>query len=111
MGECGGDESVEGDVEVSAVAYAKPTDAARLNPTLGGRLPEDDLVSFVPMASLSAETATIKTTQELPCSEVSEGFTPFLSGDVLVAKITPCFENGKIAQAVLDHIKAMTLTA
>ncbi len=55
------------------------------------------------MASLSAETAKIETTQDRPYSEVSKGFTPFLSGDVLVAKITPCFENGKIAQAVLPR--------
>ena len=31
--------------------------------------------------------------------ELAGGLTPFESGDVLVAKITPCFENGKIAQA------------
>jgi type I restriction enzyme S subunit len=36
-------------------------------------------------------------------SEVSKGYTPFRNGDVLVAKITPCFENGKIAQAHLPH--------
>jgi len=88
---------------VSAVSYAKLSEVALLNPTLGGRLPDDDLVSFVPMASLSAETARIETTQDRPYSEVSKGFTPFLSGDVLVAKITPCFENGKIAQALLPQ--------
>lgn len=88
---------------MSVVPHAKLSDAAFLNPTLGGRLPEDDLVSFVPMASLSAETAKIETTQDRPYSEVSKGFTPFLSGDVLVAKITPCFENGKIAQALLPR--------
>jgi len=88
---------------VSALPYAKLSDAAVLNPTLGGRLPDDDLVSFVPMASLSAETAKIETTQDRPYSEVPKGFTPFLSGDVLVAKITPCFENGKIAQALLPR--------
>lgn len=88
---------------MSAVQYAKLSDAAFLNPTLGGRLPDDDLVSFVPMASLSAETAKIETTQDRPYSEVAKGFTPFLSGDVLVAKITPCFENGKIAQALLPR--------
>lgn len=88
---------------MSAVPYAKLSDAAFLNPTLGGRLPDDYLVSFVPMASLSAETAKIETTQDRPYSEVAKGFTPFLSGDVLVAKITPCFENGKIAQALLPR--------
>ncbi len=88
---------------MSAAPYAKLSEVAFLNPPLGGRLPDDDLVSFVPMASLSAETAKIETTQDRHYSEVSKGFTPFLSGDVLVAKITPCFENGKIAQALLPR--------
>ena len=56
------------------------------------------------MASVSAETARVETTTERPYADVSKGYTAFLSGDVLVAKITPCFENGKIAQAVLPHI-------
>ena len=87
----------------STFPTAKLSEIAYLNPTLGGRLPEDELVSFVPMASVSAETAKVETTQDRPYSEVSKGFTPFLSGDVLVAKITPCFENGKIAQANLPR--------
>ena len=28
-------------------------------------------------------------------SEVKKGYTSFLSGDVIMAKITPCMENGK----------------
>lgn len=34
-----------------------------------------------------------------PLSDVSEGYTYFRDGDVVVAKITPCFENGKGAFA------------
>lgn len=30
-----------------------------------------------------------------PLAEVKQGFTKFKEGDVLIAKITPCFENGK----------------
>ena len=30
-----------------------------------------------------------------------KGYTPFQHGDVLVAKITPCFQNGKIGMAIL----------
>ena len=43
------------------------------------------------------------TKEQRPYSEVCKGYTPFQNGDLLVAKITPCFENGKIAQAVLNH--------
>ena len=82
---------------------AKLTDIAELNPPLGKKLPTEELVSFVPMASLSAESASVETTQDRPYAEVAKGFTPFLDGDVLVAKITPCFENGKIAQARLPR--------
>ena len=34
-----------------------------------------------------------------PIGEVGTGYTFFADGDVVVAKITPCFENGKGAQA------------
>ena len=30
-------------------------------------------------------------------SEVKKGYTPFMDGDIIFAKITPCMENGKIA--------------
>lgn len=82
----------------------KLTDIAELNPTLGKKLASEELISFVPMASLSAESASVETTQDRPYAEVAKGFTPFLDGDVLVAKITPCFENGKIAQARLPRL-------
>ena len=37
----------------------------------------------------------IDASERLPASNISSGFTYFRRGDVLVAKITPCFENGK----------------
>ncbi len=51
------------------------------------------------MAAVSEETMSIAVRAERPFSEVSKGYTPFKRGDVLVAKITPCFENGKMALA------------
>ena len=56
-------------------------------------------MSFVPMAAVSEETLCIETEAERPFSEVAKGYTPFKRGDVLIAKITPCFENGKMALA------------
>lgn len=75
--------------------------AAQINPPLNAKLPLDEPVCFVPMAAVSAETARVESSTTRPYSEVSKGYTPFLSGDILFAKITPCFENGKIAQALL----------
>lgn len=56
--------------------------------------PEDSFVSFISMSQLSEDGRIIsKDTKNY--DEVSKGFTSFKDNDVLVAKITPCFENGK----------------
>ena len=55
------------------------------------------------MSALTAETASTSPGEDRRYSQVRTGYTPFLDGDLLVAKITPCFENGKIAQATLKH--------
>ncbi len=55
-------------------------------------------VSFVKMASVS-EDGFISDCEVRPFDEVRKGFTYFEEGDVLLAKITPCFENGKAAVA------------
>jgi type I restriction enzyme S subunit len=57
-----------------------------------------DNVTFVPMESVSEEGQLLRATAKLR-SELGPGFTPFQDGDTLVAKITPCFENGKGAFA------------
>jgi type I restriction enzyme, S subunit len=78
-------------------------EVADLNPRLTEALDSNSPVSFVPMSALTAETASTSNGEERRYADVSKGYTPFLHGDVLVAKITPCFENGKIAQATLTH--------
>lgn len=86
------------------VLKSQPLDqAAQLNPRMVERLADDDEISFVPMAALSAEYAKVTAAIDRPYSEVKKGYTYFENGDVLVAKITPCFENGKIAQAKLQN--------
>jgi len=55
---------------------------------------EEEIVSFVGMQGVSENAQLIKQSL-LSFSEVKGGFTYFEKGDVLVAKITPCFENGK----------------
>jgi len=78
-------------------------EVADLNPRLIEMLAPNDTVSFVPMSAVSAETAGVTEEETRTFAEVAKGYTPFVTGDVLVAKITPCFENGKIAQALLTH--------
>ncbi len=55
-------------------------------------------VSFVPMQKVS-ETGDIDVSEIKLFREVKKGFTAFRDGDVLLAKITPCLENGKGAIA------------
>jgi len=57
-------------------------------------------VSFVPMEAVG-EDASLDASRLMPISEVSNGYTYFRNGDILIAKITPCFENGKVALAQL----------
>jgi len=87
----------------AALSTERLSDVAELNPRLVESLDNDTLVSFVPMSAVTAETASTTSGEERQYRNVSKGYTPFLNGDVLVAKITPCFENGKIAQARLTH--------
>ena len=56
--------------------------------------PEGGEVSFIAMNQLSEDGQLISDITK-HYDEVSKGFTSFKDDDVLVAKITPCFENGK----------------
>lgn len=53
-----------------------------------------DVVAFLGMADIS-ENGSIITEHKKNYESVKTGFTPFKRGDILIAKITPCFENGK----------------
>jgi type I restriction enzyme S subunit len=61
----------------------------------------DELATFLPMERVSSD-GRIDGSIQAPISELANGFTFFERGDVILAKITPCFENGK--GAVLDAL-------
>jgi type I restriction enzyme, S subunit len=67
---------------------------ADINPGPSTKAAENSEVSFLAMADLS-DDGKVVTQQRRRLAEVRNGFTYFENGDVLVAKITPCFENGK----------------
>ncbi len=74
-----------------------------INPRLPKGLEDSREISFVPMAAVS-EDGGIGLQETRNFGEVKRGFTYFQRGDVLLAKITPCFENGKSALADnLEH--------
>ena len=55
----------------------------------------DVVASFVQMSSIPVAFNDQHVTEPRPWRDIKSGFTQFAEGDVGVAKITPCFENGK----------------
>jgi type I restriction enzyme S subunit len=78
--------------------------AATLNPSKqeARSYAEDDLVSFLPMEAIG-EDGSLSLEIEKEVGECLNGYTYFKDGDVCIAKITPCFENGK--GAILRGLK------
>ena len=65
-------------------------------------LPLDLPVSFLPMEDLGIMDFDISPTQTKTLGELAGSYTYFAEGDVLLAKVTPCFENGK--QGIARHL-------
>lgn len=57
-------------------------------------LEEASQVTFLPMEAIG-ERGELELSTVRQLEEVQTGYTQFFDGDVVVAKITPCFENGK----------------
>lgn len=57
--------------------------------------PDNLATSFVQMSSIPARFGEAHLAEERPWCEIKSGFTHFAENDIGVAKITPCFENGK----------------
>ena len=57
--------------------------------------PTDTEVSFVPMADLNENRIAFVAKQHRVLGEVGASYTYFADNDVLLSKVTPCFENGK----------------
>lgn len=70
-------------------------DICKLSPTIK---PYEQYLycSYLPMEGLRLDN--LETSEEL-VSKLQGKYTPFENGDLLIAKVTPCFENGNIAIA------------
>ena len=88
-------------LQTSGISKSKLTQLCVMNPSkseLGGTT-DDTIISFVEMASVSNE-GFIENKIDRKYSEVKRGgYTYFAEGDIIIAKITPCMENGKCAIA------------
>lgn len=75
--------------------WSRLLDLGEINPR---NLASDDAqATFVPMAAVSEKHGQAVGGEDAAWADISKGYTHFANGDVLLAKITPCFENGKAA--------------
>lgn len=65
----------------------------------GLALARETLVSFVPMSDLGEKRIAFIPKEAKRIDDLGASYTYFADGDVLVAKVTPCFENGKAGVA------------
>jgi type I restriction enzyme, S subunit len=79
------------------VRTARLGEICEINPKMPNSLDDDAVASFLPMAAVSEE-GRIAFEEERTVAGVKKGYTYFERGDVLIAKITPCFENGKASR-------------
>lgn len=63
------------------------------------KLNDNDLVSFVPMKYLEVNQMYFNSKETKTLKQAYSGYVYFEEGDVILAKITPCFENGKLGIA------------
>ena len=72
----------------------------KLNPSKieAGELASYGNVTFAPMDALADGLGGLDTSLEKPADELAaDNYSYFAEGDFLIAKVTPCFENGKKA--------------
>ena len=81
------------DWQVLKVKHVGSSNPSKTNPKTACL--RDTLVVFLPMERVHTD-GTIDQELRLPYSQLKNGYTYFEENDVLIAKVTPCFENGKI---------------
>lgn len=74
--------------------FRKLKEICSINPPLGVKVEPDTLVSFLPMEDVAENGGRIGY-QARQRSQIALGLTAFRNDDILIAKITPCFENEK----------------
>lgn len=88
--------------------WVKLGEVCHINPPRPKNFERDDNAptSFVPMSAVDEVHGVIAQVEVKPYSQVRKGYTFFVEGDVLFAKITPCMQNGKhaIARNLIDGI-------
>ena len=82
-------------------AWTRLEHIGEVNPR--NEIDDDAVVAFCPMTLLPEKYGNPVEYEERPWKEIKKGYTHFAENDVVVAKITPCFQNGKAA--VMRNLK------
>lgn len=80
--------------------WVRISDVSDINPTLPNKANIDKNleIQFLPMKLVEEIINKIHLTETRKFADVLKGsYTPFIDGDIIFAKVTPCMENGKIA--------------
>jgi type I restriction enzyme M protein len=100
----GGDFNLSGERYLTSVfthsiyEVVRLSDVCDVNPRKSelNDMPGSTIVSFVPMKDLAENSSSFTPVETRLLEEMRQGtYTYFRDADVLVAKVTPCFENGK----------------
>mgnify|MGYP000868650862 CR=1 FL=1 len=75
--------------------WTRLLDIGEVNPRNDAK--DDETAAFLPMSGISQVHRGPVAAGTKQWREIKKGYTHFASGDVVLAKITPCFENGKAA--------------
>ena len=89
-----GDDLMWKKVKISDVCQIQPRKAQ-----VKSKLKDSDEVSFMPMKDLGIQNIYPKSNEIKKLEKVYNSYTYFEDNDILLAKITPCFENGKLGIA------------
>lgn len=75
--------------------WTRLLDLGEINPR--NDAPDEQLAAFVPMSGVPQFHRAAIVAETKRWGDIKKGYTHFANGDVVLAKITPCFENGKAA--------------
>lgn len=75
--------------------WTRLLDIGEINPR--NDAPDNKLAAFVPMSGVPQYHRAGIVAETKRWGDIKKGYTHFANGDVVLAKITPCFENGKAA--------------
>ena len=73
---------------------------AHVNPTRTKNLEADSYVGYAPMEKIRCDKMN---PSKIKVSKLTSGLTYCEEGDIVLAKVTPCFENGNLA--IVPHVE------